>query len=75
MGRCFALRRSCCFGPLPSDDHLAQPAAARKTATQPTADREFLRAHALRIWRYFYEFGGERHNYLIPDNVMEDGSA
>jgi hypothetical protein len=36
-------------------------------------DETFLLAHALRIWRYFREFGGERHNYLIPDNVEEDG--
>jgi cyclic beta-1,2-glucan synthetase len=34
-------------------------------------DRAFLHMHALYIWRYFYEFGGERHNYLIPDNVQE----
>ena len=33
----------------------------------------FLRAHALRTWRYFHQFGGERHNYLIPDNVEEEG--
>lgn len=32
----------------------------------------FLREHALRIWRFFHEFGGARHNYLIPDNVEED---
>jgi cyclic beta-1,2-glucan synthetase len=36
-------------------------------------DRGFLVCHALRIWRYFHQFGGERHNYLIPDNVEEDG--
>ena len=36
------------------------------------ADREFLMAHALCIWRYFSEFSAERHNYLIPDNVMEE---
>ena len=36
-------------------------------------DREFLFVHALRIWRYFREFGVERHNFLIPDNVMEKG--
>ncbi len=36
-------------------------------------DREFLFAHALRIWRYFREFAVERHNFLVPDNVMEDG--
>jgi hypothetical protein len=35
-------------------------------------DRIFLRHHALRIWRFFYEYGGERHNYLIPDNVEEE---
>jgi hypothetical protein len=26
----------------------------------------------LRIWRYFSQFGGENHNYLIPDNVEEE---
>jgi cyclic beta-1,2-glucan synthetase len=36
-------------------------------------DREFLSTHALRIWRYFREFGVERHNFLIPDNLMEKG--
>ena len=36
-------------------------------------DREFLLAHALRIWRYFREFGVERHNFLVPDNVVEEG--
>ena len=36
-------------------------------------DREFLVAHALLIWRYFSKFSAERHNYLIPDNVMEEG--
>jgi cyclic beta-1,2-glucan synthetase len=39
-----------------------------------TKDREFLYVHALRIWRYFREFGVERHNFLVPDNVMEQGS-
>jgi cyclic beta-1,2-glucan synthetase len=38
-----------------------------------TKDREFLYVHALRIWRYFREFGVERHNFLVPDNVMEQG--
>jgi cyclic beta-1,2-glucan synthetase len=36
-------------------------------------DDAFLREHALRIWRFFHEFGGARHNYLIPDNVEEEG--
>lgn len=34
---------------------------------------DYLRGHALRIWRYFHQFGRERHNYLIPDNVEEEG--
>ena len=38
-------------------------------------DRTFLHTHALQIWRYFHEFGGERHNYLIPDNVQEQDHA
>jgi len=36
-------------------------------------ERNFLLSHALRIWRYFDQFGKENHNYLIPDNVEEDG--
>lgn len=36
-------------------------------------DEEFLMRHALRVWRYFHQFGGASHNYLIPDNVEEDG--
>ncbi len=38
-----------------------------------SGDKAFLHCHALRIWRYFHEFGVERHNYLIPDNVEEQG--
>ena len=37
------------------------------------SDRAYLIGHALRIWRYFHQFGAERHNYLIPDNVEEEG--
>ena len=36
-------------------------------------DQAFLLGHALRIWRYFHQFGVERHHYLIPDNVEEEG--
>jgi cyclic beta-1,2-glucan synthetase len=35
-------------------------------------DQEFLLLHALRCWRYFFQFSSARHNYLIPDNVVED---
>ncbi|MGB7267177.1 MAG: glucoamylase family protein [Terracidiphilus sp.] len=37
------------------------------------ASAVFLLSHALRTWRYFAEFSSERHHYLIPDNVAEDG--
>lgn len=36
-------------------------------------DVSFLTINALRIWRYFNEFGTEDHNYLVPDNVQEEG--
>ena len=36
---------------------------------------DFLLSHALRIWRYFAQFSSERHHFLIPDNVVEDGRA
>ncbi|MDE3186448.1 MAG: glycosyl transferase [Acidobacteriota bacterium] len=38
-----------------------------------SSDAAYLLSHALRIWRYFHQFGAERHNYLIPDNVEEAG--
>ena len=37
-----------------------------------TTDKAFLMTHALLIWRFFRQFGGERHHYLIPDNVEEE---
>jgi cyclic beta-1,2-glucan synthetase len=46
----------------PSEQHRISP-----------GDREYLIAHALRIWRYFHQFSSERHHYLIPDNVREEG--
>ena len=38
-----------------------------------TEENTFLRQLALRTWRFFYQFGGQSHNYLIPDNVEEEG--
>ncbi len=38
-----------------------------------TEQDSFLRQMALRTWRFFHEYGGEPHNYLIPDNVEEAG--
>ncbi|AFL89109.1 glycosyl transferase [Terriglobus roseus DSM 18391] len=35
------------------------------------SDRRFVQKHALLIWRFFAEFGGEENHWLIPDNVEE----
>lgn len=51
---------------------LNQPPREQKQRLSADEDT-FLRQHALRIWRYFYQFGGKSHNYLIPDNVEEEG--
>jgi hypothetical protein len=45
----------------------------REIAQLNSGDRSLLLCHSLRIWRYFHQFGTERHNYLIPDNVEENG--
>jgi cyclic beta-1,2-glucan synthetase len=47
---------------------LNRPPSERVRISAP--DREYLLDHAVRIWRYFHEFGVERHNYLVPDNVQ-----
>ncbi len=49
----------------------APPKQAKPKLT--TDEDRFLRQLALRTWRFFYQFGGESHNYLIPDNVEEEG--
>ncbi len=49
----------------------AKPAEQHKRL-DPAAE-QYLLEHALRIWRYFYQFANETHNYLIPDNVEEEG--
>jgi cyclic beta-1,2-glucan synthetase len=35
-------------------------------------DLLFLRGIAVRTWRYFAEYGGEEHHWLIPDNLQHD---
>src|ERR1700692_543256 len=47
------------------------PRAPRRQASE--SNRWWLRTAALRIWRYYAEYSTERHNWLIPDNVQEDG--
>ncbi len=38
-------------------------------------DVDFLRDTALRTWRYFQEWSSEETNWLIPDNVLENGKS
>jgi cyclic beta-1,2-glucan synthetase len=46
----------------------------QQTRPQLTAEEDtFLRQLALKTWRFFGQFGVEGHNYLIPDNVEEEG--
>lgn len=79
----FAARRSAifCAAPILVLWALANPVTAwlnrppRERQRLSRTDIDFLLVHALRIWRYFCEFGSERHGYLIPDNVAEDGWA
>jgi cyclic beta-1,2-glucan synthetase len=47
------------------------PQQARPQLT--SEEDTFLRQLALKTWRYFNQFGGASHNYLIPDNVEEEG--
>ncbi len=35
------------------------------------SDQAFIEDHALLIWRFYAEFGGEANHWLIPDNVEE----
>jgi hypothetical protein len=38
-------------------------------------DVKFLRAHALRTWRFFATFSTPENHWLIPDSVRRDGTA
>jgi hypothetical protein len=51
---------------------LNNPPQQAKPALTAEEDT-FLRQLALKTWRFFYQFGGASHNYLIPDNVEEEG--
>lgn len=48
------------------------PRAPRKQTSE--RERWLLRVAALRTWRYFAEFSTEEHNWLVPDNVREEGA-
>jgi len=45
----------------------------RERPTLRSIDVDFLLVQALHVWRYFCEFGAEENNYLVPDNVAEEG--
>jgi cyclic beta-1,2-glucan synthetase len=46
-------------------------APRREEGPLAAADRALLEEQALRIWRYFHDFGGAANHWLIPDNVEE----
>ncbi|MGA7503636.1 MAG: glucoamylase family protein [Candidatus Sulfotelmatobacter sp.] len=46
------------------------PRAPRKELAK--RNEWLLRHTALRTWRYFAEFSTEEHNWLVPDNVVEE---
>jgi hypothetical protein len=48
-------------------DSSPRPEAGPLTAS----DTLFLQDQAMRVWRYFHEFGDEKNHWLIPDNVEE----
>jgi cyclic beta-1,2-glucan synthetase len=51
---------------------LDRPALVPKRP-QSRKDELFLRRSSLRTWRYFAEYSTAEHNWLIPDNVYEEG--
>ena len=51
---------------------LNQPPRELTLRFEPSQDR-FMRNLALKTWRFFYQYGGESHHYLIPDNIEEEG--
>jgi hypothetical protein len=48
------------------------PRAGRKGLTR--SDVQFVRAGAVRTWRFFREWSTAENNWLIPDNVRADGT-
>ena len=55
-------------------NHAWLNAPPTRPARSHQAWRRDISSHqALRIWRFYSEFSNETHNYLIPDNVEEDG--
>lgn len=57
------------FAPLAASWLNSSPRPA--TGPLPTKERVFLQHQALKIWRYFAEFGGPENHWLIADNVEE----
>jgi len=49
---------------------INRPVSESKPLSLSEQDR--LMGYALHTWRYFRDFGGSNHNYLIPDHVEEE---
>ena len=49
------------------------PRTGRRRLHEP--DVQFLRSASAKTWRYFRDWSGPESNWLIPDNVREDGAV
>ncbi len=66
--------RFLCCGALPGSSLRGSiTRRSRPGRSSQSEEDTFLRQLALKTWRYFNQFGGKSHNYLIPDNVEEEG--
>ena len=52
---------------------LNRPPREALAPLKDEGDRFLREQYALRIWRYFYQFGGPRHHYLIPTTSKRKG--
>ena len=52
---------------------LNRPPREEESGKLGKQSEAFARRQALLIWRFFRQFGDKEHNYLIPDNVREEG--
>jgi hypothetical protein len=52
---------------------LARPPRSAAAISLSADDERLLRTSAVKVWRFFREFSSARFNWLVPDNVREDG--
>src|SRR5579883_1768929 len=55
----------------PAARWLDHPLRTERSTLTP-AGEQFLRASAIRTWRYFHPLAGPENNFLIPDNLYEE---